>query len=252
MSFLVFAAALFAVFFVWGLFWPRSQWRVLASWMRRDPNAAEPGATAYGTQRIISGVGVATFIAVGAVTGITYVQALPTPEPPLSALQQMWGNAPEPVVVDRVIRGKDAADPTLVAEDILGYQLVDNVNHRPRYLAYLKVYDPPGPDDKLLGGDPSLGFAALDSAELVINVRVKAQCVPLEAVVIETETAVQIGIFSGIPEPVGSAHPGNEFCSGDSMMGPSLLIPINLGADVGERDLQNLDGSPLRRIPEIK
>ncbi|PWB97225.1 hypothetical protein [Homoserinimonas hongtaonis] len=252
MSFLVFAAALFAVFFVWGLFWPRSQWRVLASWMRRDREAAEPGAAAYGAQRVISGIGVATFITVGTVTGITYVQALPTPEPPVTALQKMWGNAPEPVVVNRVIMGSDAADPSLVAEDILGYQIVDNVNHRPRYLAFLKEYDPPGSDDNILGGDPSLGFAALDSAELVVNVRVKAQCAPMEAVVIETETTVQIGIFSAIPEAVGSAHPGNGYCSGDAMVGPSLLIPINLGADVGERDVQNLDGSSMTRIAEIK
>jgi hypothetical protein len=248
-SFLVFAAALLAAFFVWGLFSPRSQWQVLASWSRRNPDASEPGATAYAFHRILSGLGVTTFVTVGVVAGVSYLNSLPAPEPPKTALQQMWGSGPKPLVVDRVVRSADAPDASLAEERILGYQLVDNVNHVPRYLVFLDTYNPPGPDDRLIGGQPSSGFAALDSAELVVNVRVKPQCAPLQAVVVETAEVVQVAIRSGIAAPVGGAAGGHDFCAGGSTVGPSLLIPIDLSEAVGEREVQLLDGTPL---PQVK
>lgn len=252
MSFLVFAAALLAVFFVWGLLWPRSQWQVLASWSRRNPDASEPGSTAYAAHRILSGLGVATFVTVAIVVGVNYFNSLPAPEPPKTALQQMWGSAPTPVVVDRIVRSDGVADPALVAEPIIGYQVVDNVTHRPRYLAYLEFYDPPGSNDRVIGISPSAGFSALDSAELVVNVRVKPQCTPLQAVIFETEEIVQIGIFSGIASPVGEPVADHSFCAGGSTVGPSLLIPIDLSQVIGERQVQLLDGTPIRRIELVE
>jgi hypothetical protein len=250
-SFLVFAAALLAVFFVWGLFWPRSQWHVLASWSRRNPDASEPGSTAYAFHRILSGLGVATFVTVGVVVGVNYLNALPAPEPPKTALQQMWGAAPAPVVVDRIVQSAGAADPSLVPEPLIGYQEVDNVSHTPRYLAYLDVYDPPGSNEQVLGASPSSGFAALDSAELVVNLRVKPQCAPMQAVILESETVVQIGIFSGVGSPVGGPPADHSFCAGGSTVGPSLLIPINLASALGDREVQTLDGTALREVPVV-
>ncbi|MCW4386448.1 hypothetical protein OH146_11760 [Salinibacterium sp. SYSU T00001] len=253
MSFVVFAVALLAVVFVWGLFWPRSQWQVLAAWLRRNPDASEPSATAYAFHRILSGLGVATFLTVGVALAITYINSLPAPEPPKTALQQMWGAAPRPVVVDRVVRSVGEADPSFAEQAILGYQLVDNVAHTPRYLVYLDNYNPPGSDSPLIGAPPSEGFAALDSAELVVNVRVKAQCTPLQAVVVESEEAVQVAIYSAISSPVGAPAVANhEFCEGGSTVGPSLLIPLDLAQPVGEREVQLLDGTAVREVEVIE
>lgn len=251
MPFLYFVAALLALCFVWGLFWPRSQWRTLASWSRRDPDATEPGPVAYGVQRGISGLGIVTFVVVGAFVVADYVRSLPEPEPKPSALQTMWGTAPVPQFVNRVVSPAAVADAALVAEDIVAYQVVDNVKHLPRYLAFLEFYDPPGDDARYIGQSPSTGFSALDSAELVLNLRPKAQCVPLEAVIIETETAVQIGVYSGVASPMGEGLPDDAFCAGGSLIGPSLLLPINLANPLGERVLQNLDGSPITVVEPI-
>lgn len=252
MSFLVFAAVLLAVFFLWGLFSPRSQWRVLASWLRRNPDASEPGATAYAFHRILSGLGVGTFLTIAVVAVVSFIDSLPAPEPPKTALQQMWGTAPTPVVVDRVVQSADAANASFSPQPILGYQPFDNVTHQPRYLVYLDTYDAPGASTTLIGREPTGDFAALDSAEMVLNVRVKPQCAPVEAIVIETAEVVQVAISSAIAAPVGTDAVGHEFCAGGSTVGPSLLIPIDLAEPLGERAVQTLDGTAVSHIPVIE
>ncbi|QEE61927.1 hypothetical protein FVA74_10365 [Salinibacterium sp. dk2585] len=252
MSFLVFAAALLAVFFLWGLISPRTQWRVLGSWLRRNPDASEPGATAYAFHRILSGLGVGTFLTIAVVAVMSFIDSLPAPEPPKTALQQMWGTAPSPVVVDRVVQSADVANPSFASQPILGYQPFDNTRHQPRYLVYLDTYDVPGASEALIGREPTGDFAALDSAELVLNVRVKPQCAPVEAVVIETAEVVQVSISSAIASPVGGDAVSHDFCAGGSTVGPSLLIPIDLTEPLGERVVQTLDGTEVRRVPVIE
>lgn len=252
MSFLVFAAALLGALFLWGLFWPRSQWHVLASWIRRNPDASEPGAIAYAFHRILCGLGVGTYATVAIVAGVNYVESLPAPEPPQTALQQMWGPAPRPIVVDRVITSAAAPDPRLGTLSLLGYQRVDNVAHTPRYLAFLESYQPPGDPETFIGKAPSARFSALDSAELVVNVRVKAQCAPVEAIVVETAEVVQVSVAAAVVAPVGTSPADPGFCAGGSTVGPSLLIPLNLAEPVGEREVQLLDGTPLREVEAIE
>ncbi|TQL47294.1 hypothetical protein FB562_0350 [Homoserinimonas aerilata] len=250
MTFVFFIAALLALLFVWGLFWPRSLWRVMASWSRRNPQASEPGPVSYGLQRVVSAIGLASFAAVGVFLAVDYVQSLPQPEPKPTALQAMWGSAPAPLIVDRVVNPSGETDPSFAAEPILAYQAVDSTAHTPRYLAFLSVYQPPGPPDRgYIGSTPGTGFAALDSAELVINLRPKTQCVPMQATVIETETAVQIGVVSGLPGQLGGATADNAFCAGGSIVGPSLLLPLNLSAPLGDRQVQMLDGTPILEVP---
>jgi len=251
-GFLYFIATLLALGFVWGLFWPRSQWKVLASWARRNPNESEPGPVAYGVHRALSGLGVATFAAVGTFALGDYVASLPAPEPPITALQAMWGSAPEPQIVDRVIAPASAADPAFVPEAINGYQVFDNERNVPSYLAFLDVYKAPGNNPGYLGATPGLGFSALDSAELVINLRVKAQCVPRQTVIFESETAVQIGVYSGLPGTIGGVVGDNAFCARGSLTGPSLLVPIDLAAPIGEREVQNLDGTPILFVQPVE
>jgi hypothetical protein len=248
-AFLYFIAALLAVGFVWGLLWPRSQWRVLASWTRRNPDQSEPGPVAYGVHRALSGLGVATFVAVGTFMLAEYVMTRPAQKAPVTALQEMWGVAPEPQIVDRVVLPDSAPDPNFVAESILGYQVFDNVSNTPRYLAFLDVFAAPGSNPGYLGVSPGTGFSALDSAELVVNIRVKSQCVPRQVVIVESESVVQIGVFSGLPGEIGGIAGDNAFCAGGSLTGASLLLPINLGSAIGDRHVQTLDGSA---IPEVE
>lgn len=252
MGFLYFIATLLALGFVWGLFWPRSQWRVLASWTRRNPDESEPGPVAYGVHRALSGLGVATFAAVGTFMLADYLASVPAPEPPVTALQTMWGSAPEPQMVDRVIVPAPSADPAFVPEAIIGYQVFDNERNVPRYLALLDVYEAPGNNPGYLGVTPGLGFSALDSAELVINLRVKAQCVPRQVVIVESETVVQIGVFSGLPGTIGGVAGDNAFCAGGSLTGPSLIVPIDLSAPIGEREVQNLDGTTILLVEPVE
>lgn len=252
MGFLYFVAALLALGFVWGLFWPRSQWKMLASWTRRKPDESEPGPVAYGVHRALSGLGIATFVAVGTFTLADYVASLPVPEPPITALQTMWGSAPAPQVVDRVIAPDPAADPAFVPQAVAGYQVFDNERNVPRYLAFLDVYTAPGNNPGYLGVTPGLGFSALDSSEMVVNIRVKAQCVPRQVVIIESDTVVQVGVFSGLPGTIGGVAGDHAFCAGTALTGPSLLVPLDLSAPVGDREVQNLDGTPILFVEPVE
>lgn len=252
MVFLYSVAALLALCFVWGLFWPRSQWKMLASWSRRDAVASEPGSIAYGFHRLLSGLGVLIFLVVGFVVFGQWVQARPEAAAPLTAMQTMWGTAPSPQIVDRVVRSEASPNPALTPASILGYQAVDNVNHTPYYLAFVDVYPGPGGSlEGLIGKAPGLGFAALDSAELVVNLRGKSQCIPRQAVIIEGDESVQIGIYFGLPLKKDGSSWRNDFCAGGSLMGPSLLLPIDLAQPLGDRELQNLDGTPIASIPVV-
>lgn len=258
MSFLFFASAVLAVVFAWGLLWPRSQWKVLAAWLRRNPDASEPGSTAYAAQRVVSGIGVGVFGVVGVTLGIGYAESLPAPEPPKTALQQMWGTAPRPVVVDRIVGNHGDPLPGYMPEPIHGYQVVDNTLGTPRYLVFLPHYDPPGQDEPLVGTSPGSGFAALDSSELVVNLRIKQQCTPIHAVVIETEEVVQVAVYTAVTSPVGGSTDGfdaalsSELCGTGSTMGPSILVPIDLASPVGEREVQLLDSTPIREVRAIE
>ena len=239
--------------FLWGLVSPRSQWKVLAAWSYRNPQADEPSSLAFGVQRVISGIGVLFFAAVGA-TGIgQYIASLPPPPPPLTALQQMWGAAPVPQVVNRVVSAQDVVPTGLVEAPVTGYQVVQNENHRPRYLHLLPEFDTGDLDRSgILGVKPAEDFPALSSAELVVNVRIWVDCIPRKAVVIETEAAVQIGIYIGLPDRADAIPLDHLSCDRPPFVQKSLLIPINLTAELGDRDVQGLDGTPIRQVEEVR
>jgi hypothetical protein len=239
--------------FFWGLFSPRSQWRVLAAWSYRNPQADEPSSFAFGLHRVISGLGVIFFGAIGAAGIVHYVSELPAARPPLSALQQMWGIAPQPQIVNRVV-GPQATVPTgLVDVPVEGYQLVENESHRPRYLHLLQRFEPGDTErNGMVGVAPAENFPALDSAELVINVRTWGDCIPRSAVVIETETAVQIGFYVGMQDRMDSFPMNHLACDRPAFVQNSLLVPINLNAPVEGRQVQSLDGTPIRLVEEIR
>lgn len=239
--------------FLWGLISPRSQWKVLAAWSYRNPQADEPSSFAFAVQRVICGLGVLFFGAVGTVGVVRYIAELPPPQPPLTALQQMWGLAPKPQVVDRVVGLQDVVPAGLVEAPVGGYQLVDNQEHHPRYLHLLQRFEPGDIDRSgIVGVEPGDDFPALDSAELVVNVRTWGDCIPRDAVVIETETAVQIAVYVGMPNRQDDLPIDHLACDRPAFVQNSLLIPIDLGAPVEGREVQSLDGTPIPLVEEIR
>lgn len=239
--------------FLWGLFSPRSQWKVLAAWSYRKPQADEPSSFAFAVVRVISGIGVVFFGAVGATGLVHYISELPPPAPNLTVLQQMWGVSPEPQVVNRVVNPQDVIPTGLVEVQVDGYQLVDNAEHRPRYLHLLDRFEPGDVDRSgLVGVKPAEDFPALDSAELVVNVRTWGECIPRQAVVIETEATVQIGFYAGMPNRQDDIPVDHLSCGRPAFVQSSLLVPINLKAPVEGRQLQTLEGEPIPLVPEIR
>lgn len=239
--------------FLWGLISPRSQWKVLAAWSYRNPQADEPSSLAFGVQRVISGLGVAFFAVVGVAGLGQYLATLPPPPPSLTALQKMWGVAPEPQVVNRVVGAQSSVPSGLVEVSVTGYQVVNNEEHRPRYLHLLQRFDPGDIDRSgIVGVKPGKDFPALDSAELVVNVRTWIDCIPRHAVVIETDTAVQVGIYVGQPDRQDAIPLDHQRCDRPALVQNSLLIPIDLGAELGDREVQALDGVRIPEVPEIR
>lgn len=244
-------AVTLAIVFVWGLVAPRSQWRVLSGWSVSDTFANEPGRGGYGLRRLISALGLAG-VAVVVIIGTTPLieQRLRPPPPALTALQVMWGT-PSPQLVARVIRPAAAPPEGLVGMPVLGYQVLDRTKDLPEYLIDLKPFSLLG-DSSIpgyIGAAPEAGTSAYASADILVNVRGPVLCVPRQAVAIETETTIQIGIYYGLPDSTdGSAVDHVAGCPSDASVTGSVLIPLVLSAPIGSREVQTLDGTPIAGV----
>lgn len=232
---------------VWGLVAPRSQWWALVGWSVTDPHADEPGAASYGVRRLIFGAGVATILVIGGLTVANYVRDLPTPPPPPSAVQVMWGS-PDPRVVDRAITPVAAPPAGLTEIAILGYQSLDS--GPPAYLSRLRVFTmlgdtaPPG----YIGTVAPAGTTAVDNARLLISVRGPILCIPRAAVVHETASTVSVAIYYGLPDVAGTVPDNATSCPANATDTGSVLIPLPLSAPLGDRTVQNLDGSQIGQV----
>lgn len=240
------------IVFVWGLFAPRSQWLVLTSWSVANPRLHEPGGATYGFLRLFSGIGVVGLLAVVAVVSSSVVTNLPQPAPPRTSLQIMWGD-PEPTVVNRYFVSLGGAPEGLVAMPVLGYQVFDP--KVPDYMVELENFSRLGQSEipGYLGTDPDEGYAAIDFASLVVHVRGPILCIPREVVVIEGETTVQIGVYYGLPDPDDGSVPDNlTACSPEDPLTGSVLIPVQLGNLLGDRELQSLEGVPIDEVRVVE
>jgi hypothetical protein len=234
---------------LWGLLAPRSSWRSLTGWSVSDPHGNEPGAGSYGVRRLVAGVGTLGLAAVLVVAASSFLSALPVPPPPPSSVRVMWG-APDPQVVDRIVVPLAAPPAGLPEMPILGYQAFGG-GGAASYLSRLRHYSYLGNDavPGYIGVAPELGLSAIDTASLVVNVRGPILCIPRQAVVIETQTTVQIGIYYGLPDPANSSAADNVTnCPLGATLTASLLIPIALAAPVGDRMVQALDGTALQGV----
>ena len=247
-------AVTLALLFAWGLLAPRSQWRVLGAWAVSDSYAHEPGGSGYGLRRLLSAVGL---LAVGLVLALGATPMLTAdtrdPAPPRTAVEAMWGH-PAPHLVARVVRGAPAADPTLAAGSVLAFQSLEDAEELPTYLLNIPTFSLLGARDVpgLIGAEPEKGLSAFGAAQLVVKVRGPILCIPRQAVVVETETTVQIGIYYGLPDSAdGAPRDHLAGCPADGPLTASVLIPIVLAAPLGDRDVQLLDGSSLSHVPVV-
>jgi len=95
---------------------------------------------------------------------------------------------------------------------------------------------------------PSVGLTALDTANIVVQVRADSRCTPQQVLVVQSSTAIAIAVYYG--RPVGEsldakalAAPCDPMATGDKSS--SVLIPIDLGASVGNRAVLTLEGTPI-------
>lgn len=237
-----------AVLLVWGMLAPRSQWRVLRAWSVADPHDHEPGGAVYGWLRLASAVGVVGLAIVGVVAAGTAVANLPKPPPPLSPLRIMWGS-PTPQLLDRISVSLPVAPAGLVGIPILGYQDFDD--GIPAYLLDLREFTmlgDPAPAG-ITGSEPDEGSSAIGSSNLLVHVRGPVLCIPRAIVVVESETAVEVGVFYGAPDdPEGEAVDHAASCSLDDPITGSLLIPVQLSGPVLDREVRDLEGEPVSHV----
>lgn len=247
------AAALGIVFF-WGLVAPRNQWRVLAGWSVTRPYADEPSGAAYAVRRTLSAVGLVGVLAVVAVGSSNLLGRLPGEVAPPTVLEQMWGSPP-PQLVDRVVTPVTAAPVGLVEFPVLGYQDLDGDLGVPDYLYDLRPFSLLGDTDiaGYIGSETDDGSSAVGVSDLVVNVRGPVLCVPRDALVVETETTVQVAVFYGLPvAPDGTAPDSVAGCPADAAVTGSVLVPLVLSAPLGDRELQALDGTPIEFVPIVE
>ncbi|MEO7122380.1 MAG: hypothetical protein ABI400_04550 [Lacisediminihabitans sp.] len=251
---IVMLASGLVVLTVWGFISPRGQWRVLVAWSRREPYAHEPGAGAITLQRIVAGIGVVILAIAGWSMYSGYLESLPGAGEPPGPVEQMWGS-PAPVVVNRVFTPLGNPPATLVKQAILKYQVVDGPSRDPQYLFSLGHLEVKDADKGIgyIGRNPGPGLTALDTADLVVEVRGDRACIPQEVVVNEDKDTVQIAVYYGQPNPSDGSNAVNlAHCkakpSADKAL--SVLIPIDLSEQLGDRSVVTLDGG--KKIPVVK
>ena len=241
------------VYFLWGLLAPRSQWHVLSAWSVSNPHAHEPGGASYGWRRLLSGVGVLGLGAVAVLSSAPdLVAALPQETRPVSAVQVMWG-APDPQIVNRSVSGSATVPTGLVEVRIDGYQDLDELDELPPYLLGLRTFRMLGDESPrgYIGVTPADGFSGIGPADLVVHVRGSVLCIPRDAVVIETDTTVQIAIYYGLPDPAQADAPAPDHvagCPANDPVSSSVLIPITLTSELGDRTVETLEGDEIRKV----
>lgn len=241
-----------AILTVWGFVSPRGQWRVLTGWSRSNQYGSEPGSIAVGIHRTVAGIAIAILVISGFSLQGEHRKTVPKPAARISAVHLMWG-APDPLVVNRVVTAGATPPGGLARQPILRYQAVNGAHRDPSYLFDLGVFERPGTHkaDGYIGTNPAAGLAALDTADLVVQVRADRRCIPYQMVVIESETSVSLGVFYGQPTTATAGSAATLADCGTALAAPesvSMLIPVELSNPLLNRAVVNLDGSPIASV----
>lgn len=240
-----------AILTLWGLIAPRAEWRVFMSWSRRDPDAADPTPALRNVVRLVSAVG----IVIVAWTGFSALhpatpQTIPRSYAGESQAERTWG-APAPRIIDRVFTPLAEPPAGLVDQPILRYLPISGPTRNPGYVFALKDFAEAGATSRngFIGAKPEVGLSALDSADLVVQVRGDKKCIPVAVLVRQEEHSVSVAVYYGRPNP-----PGGTAVVADckpvlaNRATNSVLIPIDLTAPLGGRSVVRVDGTTT--IPE--
>jgi uncharacterized membrane protein len=224
---------------LWGMLAPRSQWRALASWQYRHPEANEPSDAAYAIQR----VSLALLMIVLVVLGYrAYAAEHDTAETERAKATQRaaqaeaakrWPGESGSPSTSVFLRDRPevvaTAAPHGEAEPIplTGYAPLDPAARRPAYLWTLAT-------------DTAISRLGT-SDDLVIGS--DSACVPESVVVTESSAEIRIAAFAAASPP---GTPILRVCTG---LGSAVwLYPVDLSAPVGERRVVHLaTGAPLPR-----
>ena len=249
--------ALVAIVPIWAVISPRTQWRILVGWSERNPGAHEPGAIAIAVHRAVAAVAIAATI-------FTFISLSPPANPPAESpertaadpIRERWGT-PDPRVVNRVF-STVTIEPTasigsnpLVRIPLQGFEAMDGAHRNPNYLFGLPSYSRPdaADGDGFLGVKPSIGMTALDSANIVVQVRADSRCTPQQVLVVESLISITVAVYYGLPI-TGASQSALAPCDANApaSTATSELIPIDLSRPVGDRSVVDLDGTPIAPV----
>ena len=164
----------------------------------------------------------------------------------------MWGPV-EPVVVDRVISPIGEPPAGYTEMPVLGYQDIPEDDRPGDYLRFLHPFELLGGNSEmpgLIGQDPGEGYSAMDTAELILNVRGPLLCVPRAAIIHETLDAVTVAVYYGLPDqPAGVAIDNAVSCPVDATVTTSVLLAVELKDPLGARQVVMLNGDA---VPEVE
>jgi hypothetical protein len=253
-NFLFIVAATLAALLVWALLAPRLLWRTVIGWSYRDAYRNEPSAAVFGLYRLVALIGIVAVVA----TGIAVNQPRPgesTAQKPHTPVEKMWG-VPAPVVVNRVVTSLADAPVGLVDQPVLAVQAVDGTRRQPTYLFALRKFEQKDAVDAngLIGVPPPPGLVALDTADLVVQVNGDRRCFPQQVVVHEEDDVVRIGVYYGQANPPDGSnivHVRDCDPTPEGRAGVSALLPVKLSDALGTREVQWLDGTPVKRVQVV-
>jgi hypothetical protein len=239
---------------LWGALAPRGNWSSLMAWSTADPRAAEPGSMSYLVRRLLFAFGLLGLAGLGTAVVLTWILNPPLRADPPTPVQEMWGEAP-PVVVDRVITPVAEPPAGYTEVPVLGYQVVDDEGPGD-YVRLLERFELLGGKQELsglIGQDPGDGYSAMDTSELILHVRGPLLCIPRAAIVRETPDAITVAVYYGLPDPPqGVAIDNAVSCPADAPVTASVLLPIELVNEVGDRTVVTLDGEEVPVVPLIE
>ena len=167
----------------------------------------------------------------------------------------MWG-VPAPVVVNRVVIPLNEAPVGLVDQPVLAYQAVDGTRRQPSYLFSLHELKQQNAVDTngLVGVPPPAGLVALDTADMVVQVNGDRRCFPQQVVVREEDDVVRVGVFYGQANPSDGSnvlHVRDCDPTPEGRARVSVLVPLQLSDALGTREVQWLDGTPVKRVQVV-
>jgi len=241
-------AALLGAILLWGLISPRSQWRVLVGWSTSDPDRAEPGDSVHGLTRLISCIGLLAVL--GVIGGQAWSAFADRPQPaiPLTPVERMWGR-PVPGLVDRFVVPIAQIPEDLVLGPLEGYEAIDR-GWAPDYLVgvprwtFLGEARPEG----LIGVYPGDGFTGYGVSDLIVAASGPMNCIPRLAVVVESESQLEVAVAWGLPGAADQDHVAACAIREGELL-QTVLVPVQLSGAVEGRAVVTFDGVPL--VPRL-